>query len=58
MNTNTNVAPNTQFLELTFVKETATGAGLNQQIQMENNGDGTFHVTDGRTGKEDNSVRS
>lgn len=50
MNTNTNEAPNTDFLELTFVKETATGAGLNQQIQMENNGDGTFHVTDGRIG--------
>jgi len=49
MNTNTE-APNTEFLELTFVKETATGAGLNQQIQMENNGDGTFHVTDGRIG--------
>ena len=49
-NANTNEAPNTEFLELTFVKETATGAGLNQQIQMENNGDGTFHVTDGRIG--------
>lgn len=42
--------PNRDYLELTFVKETATGKGLNEQFIMENTGDGMFHVTEGRIG--------
>ena len=42
--------PNRDYIEMTFVKETATGKGLNTQFIMENIGDGTFSVTDGRVG--------
>ena len=49
-NTNTAEVPNRDYLELTFVKETATGKGLNSQVIMENRGDGTFHIIDGRVG--------
>ena len=44
------VTPNKEYIELTFVKETATGKGLNTQFIMENTGDGYFDVTDGRIG--------
>lgn len=44
------MAPNKEYLELTFVAETVTGKGNNTQIVMENRGDGTFRVTDGRIG--------
>lgn len=43
-------APNTSYLEFNFVKENATGRGLNTQFIMENLGNGTFRVTDGRVG--------
>lgn len=49
-NTNIMDVPNREYLELTFVKETATGKGLNSQVIMENLGDGNFHVIDGRVG--------
>ncbi len=42
--------PNRDFIEMTFVKETATGRGLNTQFVMENLGNGTFQITDGRVG--------
>ena len=38
------------YVEMTFVKETATGRGLNTQFVMENLYDGNFLVTDGRVG--------
>lgn len=52
MNTATQIltAPNTEYLEFNFCKETATGRGLNEQFVMENLHDGTFKVTDGRVG--------
>lgn len=43
-------APNEEFLELTCVKDSATGVGLNDKITMRNLGDGTFSVTSGRVG--------
>lgn len=43
-------APNTEYLELTFVKETATGQGLNQKMIMTNLHNGFFHVEEGRFG--------
>lgn len=46
----TKEVPNRDYIELTFVRETATGRGLNTQFVMENTGDGYFHVTDGRVG--------
>lgn len=49
MNTTTEI-PNREYIELTFVKETATGKGLNTQFIMENTGDGNFQITDGRVG--------
>ena len=39
-----------KFAELTFVKETATGRGLNQKCIMEETGDGNFKVTEMRVG--------
>lgn len=42
--------PNRDYIELTFVKETATGRGLNTQFIMKNSGDGNFHIIDGRVG--------
>ncbi len=44
------MAPNEEYLELTFAKETATGKGLNNQFIMENLHDGTFSRTEGRIG--------
>ncbi len=46
----TKEVPNRDYIEMTFVKETATGKGLNTQFIMENLGDGQFSVTDGRVG--------
>ncbi len=43
-------APNEEYLELNFVKETATGRGLNEKFVMENLHNGRFRVTDGRVG--------
>lgn len=45
-------APNKEYLELTFVKETATGKGANQKIIMEKSkeNDDVFEVTEGRIG--------
>ena len=43
-------APNREYLELTFTKETATGKGLNEKFIMENTHDGNFRVTEGRIG--------
>ena len=43
-----NKAPNEEYLEMMFVKETATGKGLNEQFIMENLHDGTFKKTKGR----------
>lgn len=37
--------PNRDYIEATFVKETATGRGLNTRVTMENLGDGTFSYT-------------
>lgn len=37
--------PNKKYIELSFVKETATGSGLNSRLIMKNNGDGTFSVS-------------
>lgn len=45
-----NIAPNKEYLEFNFCKETATGRGLNEQFVMENLHDGTFKITDGRVG--------
>ena len=42
--------PNTEYLELNFVGETATGRGNNQQYIMENLHDGTFRGTESRVG--------
>lgn len=50
MNTLEVTAPNEEFLELTCVKDSATGVGLNDKITMKNLGDGTFSVTSGRVG--------
>lgn len=47
---NTTQVPNREYLELNFVGETATGRGNNTRFIMENMGDGTFRVTDGRVG--------
>lgn len=47
---NTNLPPNTDYLELNFVGETATGRGNNQQFIMENLHDGTFRITEARIG--------
>lgn len=44
------LAPNEEYLEMTFTKETATGKGLNNQFIMENLHDGTFKRTEGRIG--------
>lgn len=44
------VPPNTEYLELNFVGETATGRGNNQQYVMENLHDGTFRGTESRVG--------
>lgn len=43
-------APNREYLELTFTKETATGKGMNERFIMENLHDGNFMVTAGRIG--------
>lgn len=43
-------APNTEYLELNFVGETATGRGNNQQFIMENLHDGSFRATEARVG--------
>lgn len=43
-------APNSEYLELVFTKETATGKGLNNKFIMENLHDGTFKRTEGRVG--------
>lgn len=42
--------PNKEYIELTYVKETATGRGLNTQFIMENTKNGFFKVIDGRVG--------
>ena len=44
------VPPSTEYLELNFVGETATGKGNNQQYVMENLHDGTFRGTESRVG--------
>ena len=44
MKTTNLIPPNTEYLELNFVGETATGRGNNQQYVMENLHDGTFRV--------------
>ena len=44
------VPPNTEYLEMNFVGETATGKGNNTQFIMENMHDGTFKISDGRVG--------
>ena len=44
------IPPNTEYLELNFVGETATGRGNNQQYVMENLHDGTFRGTESRVG--------
>lgn len=43
-------APNEEYIEMTFAKETATGKGLNNRFVMENCHDGTFLCTEGRIG--------
>jgi len=43
-------APNREYLELTFTKETATGKGMNERFIMENTHDGNFQITSGRIG--------
>ena len=43
-------APSREYLEFNFVGETATGRGNNTQFIMENLGNGTFMVTEGRVG--------
>ena len=42
--------PNTEYLEMNFVGETATGRGNNQKFVMENLHDGTFRATESRIG--------
>lgn len=44
------MATNQDYLEMTCVKETATGRGNNQKIQMENLHNGYFRVTESRIG--------
>ena len=46
----TEAVPSMDFIEMTFVKDSATGKGLNERLSMENLGDGTFKVTKGRIG--------
>ena len=48
MKTTNLIPPNTEYLELNFVGETATGRGNNQQYVMENLHDGTFRGTESR----------
>lgn len=43
-------APNTEYLEMNYVGETATGRGNNQQFTMQNLHDGTFCATEARVG--------
>ena len=50
MKTTNLIPPNTEYLELNFVGETATGRGNNQQYVMENLHDGTFLGTESRVG--------
>lgn len=50
LNNQSLIPPNTEFLELNFVGETATGKGNNTQFIMENLHDGTFQIQDGRVG--------
>ena len=49
MNAITATVPSQEYLSIFYVALTATDIGKNSQIQMENLGDGTFRVTDGRT---------
>ena len=42
--------PSTEYLEMSYVGETATGRGHNQRIEMENLHDGTFRTTESRVG--------
>lgn len=44
------MATNQEYLEMTCVKETATGRGNNQKIEMENLHNGYFRVTESRIG--------
>ncbi len=44
------VVPGRDYIEMTFVKDSATGKGLNERLSMENLNDGTFKVTKGRIG--------
>ena len=50
MKTTNLIPPNTEYLELNFVGETATGRGNNQQYVMKNLHDGTFRGTESRVG--------
>lgn len=50
MKTTNLIPPNTEYLELNFVGETATGRGNNQQYVMENLHDSTFRGTESRVG--------
>lgn len=50
MDANTMAAPNREYLEFAFVRQTATGAGKNQNLIMEARDDGTFVVKEGRVG--------
>ncbi len=43
-------APNTEYLHFNFVKETATGKGLNSEITMERINDFEYTLTEGRVG--------
>ena len=38
--------PNKDYLEFTYCKLTPTGKGLNQQVTMENQGNGCFKYTE------------
>ena len=42
--------PNKDYLEFTYCKLTPTGKGLNQQVTMENQGNGCFKYTESRIG--------
>ena len=42
--------PNRDFLEFTYCKLTPTGKGLNQQVTIENQGNGCFKYTESRIG--------
>lgn len=44
------MAPNTEYLELNYVAQTATGRGSNTSFIMENLNNGFFQITDGRVG--------